>query len=113
MNENKLNILWTNDNVITAEKMVFMYGINAKKKGWWNEVTIILWGATVKLVAENEMIQNLIKEAQDAGVHVSACKGCADQLSVSSTLEAFDIEVKYWGEPLTEILKTDGKLLTI
>jgi len=113
MNENKLNILWTNDNVITAEKMVFMYGINAKKQGWWNEVTIILWGATVKLVAENEMIQNLIKEAQDAGVHISACKGCADQLSVSSTLEGLDIEVMYWGEPLTEILKTDGKLLTI
>lgn len=113
MNENKLNILWTNDNVITAEKMVFMYGINAKKKGWWNEVTIILWGATVKLVAENERIQNLIKEAQDAGVHISACKGCADQLGVSSTLEDLDIEVMYWGEPLTEILKTDGKLLTI
>ena len=113
MNENKLNILWTNDNVITAEKMVFMYGINAKKKGWWNKVTIILWGATVKLVAENEMIQNLIKEAQDAGVHISACKGCADQLGVSSTLEDLDIEVMYWGEPLTEILKTDGKLLTI
>jgi len=113
MNENKLNILWTNDNVITAEKMVFMYGINAKNKGWWDEVTIILWGATVKLVAENEMVQNLIKEAQNTGVHITACKGCADQLGVTSTLESFDIEVKYWGEPLTEILKTDGKLLTI
>jgi hypothetical protein len=30
--KNKLTILWTNDNVITSEKMVFMYGINAKKR---------------------------------------------------------------------------------
>lgn len=30
--KDKLNILWTNDNFITSEKMVFMYGINARKK---------------------------------------------------------------------------------
>jgi hypothetical protein len=113
MNPNELNILWTNDNLITSEKMVFMYGINAKKKQWWDEVTLILWGAPVKLASENLTIQKLIKEAQDAGVHVSACKGCADQLGVTSTLIDLNIEVIYWGEPLTEILKTDGKLITI
>jgi len=113
MNKKKLNILWTNDNLITSEKMVFMYGINAKNKHWWDDITIILWGATVKLASENLMIQKLIKDAQDAEVHVSACKGCADQLGVTTTLEDLDIEVIYWGEPLTEILKTDGKLLTI
>jgi hypothetical protein len=51
--KNKLYILWTNDNFITAEKMVFMYGINAKKRDWWDEVTLIIWGATAKLVSEN------------------------------------------------------------
>ena len=113
MNGDKLNILWTNDNLITSEKMVFMYGINAKNKQWWDDITIILWGATVKLASENKMIQNLIKEAQDAGVHLSACKGCADQLGLTSALENLDIEVIYWGDPLTKILKSDEKLLTI
>ncbi len=113
MNENKLNILWTNADPVTAKLMVFMYGNNAIRKGWWDEVTIILWGATVKLVAEDESVQHLIKEAKETGVHITACKGCADELGVTSTLEGFDIEVKYWGEPLTEILKTDSKLLTI
>ena len=48
MSENtKLYILWTNDNFITSEKMVFMYGINAKRQDWWDEVTIIVWGASV------------------------------------------------------------------
>ena len=46
-------------------------------------------------------------------MHVSACKGCADQLGVTSILEDLGIEIMYWGEPLTEILKTDEKLLTI
>ena len=40
-----LFILWTNGNPITAEKMVFMYGINSLLKGWWEHVTLIIWGA--------------------------------------------------------------------
>jgi len=111
--KNKLTILWTNDNVITAEKMVFMYGINAKKRDWWDEVTIIIWGATAKLVSENKMIQGLIEEAKLEGVHVTACKGCTDQLGVTKILEGLDIEVVYQGVPLTQILKDDEKLITI
>jgi hypothetical protein len=111
--KNKLTILWTNDNVITAEKMVFMYGINAKTKDWWDEVTIIIWGATVKLVSENKMIQDLIEEAKLEGVHVTACKGCADQLGVTQILEGLDLELVYQGPPLTQILKDDEKLITI
>ena len=108
-----LYILWTNDNEITAEKMVFMYGINSKLQQWWKNVTIILWGAPVKLTAENRAIQKLIKEAKEAGVHLTACKACADQLGVTDILEDLDIEVIYWGEPLTKLLKDNEKLITI
>ena len=108
-----LYILWTNDNVITAEKMVFMYGINAMRYGWWENVTLIVWGATAKLVAENERIQALIAEAREKGVYVTACKACADQLGVSETLEALGIDVEYLGIPLTNVLKNDEKLITI
>ncbi len=114
MSEKKhLYVLWTNDNVLTAEKMVFMYTINSLKKGWWEDVTLIIWGATAKLVAENEEIQDLVKQAGDAGVHLTACKACADQLKVTDILEELDIEVIYWGEPLTKILKREETLLTI
>jgi hypothetical protein len=108
-----LYVLWTNDNLITAEKMVFMYTINSLIHGWWKKVTLIVWGATAKLVSENADIQEKIKEALDAGVHVTACKACTDQLGVSETLEKLNIEVKYWGTPLTEILASEEKLLTI
>jgi len=114
MNDKKhLYVLWTNDNLITAEKMVFMYTINALKNDWWEKVTLIVWGATTKLVSENKEIQNKIKEALEAGVHVTACKACADQLGVTDELEKLGIEVIYWGVPLTEILKNDEKLLSL
>jgi len=108
-----LYILWTNDNLITSEKMVFMYGINAKRHKWWENVTIIVWGATAKLVSENLEIQQLIQEAKLEGVHITACRACANQLGVTEVLKNLDIEVIYWGEPLTKILKDDEKLITI
>jgi len=112
-NYKHLYLLWTNDNPITAEKMVFMYTINSLIQGWWEKVTLIVWGATTKLVSENAEIQNKIKEALEAGVHVTACKACADQLEVTDNLEKLGIEVIYWGAPLTDILKKDEKLLTV
>lgn len=113
MEKTHLYVLWTNDNKITAEKMVFMYTINSLRHGWWEEVTLIIWGAPTKLVSEDAEVQEKIKEALDAGVHVTACKACADQLGVTQALKDLKIEVKYWGQPLTEILKNNEKLLTV
>ena len=48
-----------------------------------------------------------------AGVHVTACIACADQLGVTQTLKDLGIEVISWGVPLTDILNKDEKLLTI
>jgi len=108
-----LYILWTNDNVITAEKMVFMYGINSKKREWWEKVTIILWGAPVLLACNDTTIQEKIEEAQLEGVHITACRACAEQLGVAEKLEEMGVEVIYWGSPLTKLLKNDETLLTI
>lgn len=111
--KNHLYILWTNGDLITAEKMVFMYGINALLQGWWEKVTLIVWGAPTKLAAENAGIQKKIRKAQEAGVHITACKACADQLGATETLEKIGVEVIYWGDPLTEILKNNETLLTV
>jgi hypothetical protein len=113
MNKTHLYVLWTNDDPVTAEKMVFMYTINSLIHSWWEKVTLIIWGAPTKLVSEDANIQKKIKEALDAGVHITACKACADQLGVTETLEKLQIEVKYWGLPLTEIIKNNQPLLSI
>jgi len=114
MNEKKhLYVLWTNDNKVTAEKMVFMYTVNSLTKGWWEEVTLIIWGATAKLAAEDKEIQKMILDAMEKGVHVTACKACTDQLGVTPIIESLGVEVIYWGIPLTDLLKNDETLLTV
>jgi len=112
-NKTHLYVLWTNGDPITAEKMVFMYTINSLIHGWWKKVTLIIWGAPAKLVSEDVNMQKKVKEALDAGVHITACKACADQLGVTESLEKLKIEVKYWGASLTELLANEERLLTI
>jgi len=111
--KNKLNILWTSGNPNTAEKMVLMYALNSKIENWWDEVQLIIWGASAELVNKDIFIQDLLKELIQHGVHVTACQVCADMVDARKTFEELGIELIYWGEPLTEILKNDGKLLTV
>ncbi|MFI3230215.1 MAG: DsrE family protein [bacterium] len=109
----KLNILWTNDNPEIAHSMVFMYATNSKLNGWWEYVDIIIWGPTAKLVAEDKNIQEKIKMAQHVGVNMVACIACANQFGVVNDLQDLNINVKAMGEPLTELIKNDERLITI
>lgn len=111
--KNHLYLLWTTADKMTAEKMVFMYTVNSLIHGWWEYVTLIIWGATAQLAAEDEGIREMIRNAIKNGVHVTACKACTEQLGVTADIQALGVEVKYWGAPLTEILKADEKLLTV
>lgn len=111
--DDHLYVLWTNADIYTAQMMLLMYTRNSKVHGWWQRVTVIIWGATAKLVAENQGIQEHIKLAQDVGVEFSACRACAKQLNVVEQLESQGIEVIYWGEPLTEVIKSGKHLITV
>lgn len=108
-----LYILWTNADPVVAEKMVFMYAGNAARQGWWKQVTVIIWGSTASLAAGHEAVRSQIEELHKVGVEFSACKACADQLGVAEELEALGIEVIYWGEPLTRLLREQAILLTV
>lgn len=113
MNGNKVYILWTNDNPETAHTMVFMYAINSLKNNWFEEVEVIIWGPTAKLVSTDEGVREKVQMAMHAGVKVVACIACANMYGVKENLEELGIEVFSMGGPLTELLKNKEHLLTI
>jgi len=108
-----LHILWTNGDIETSRLMVLMYARNAMLDNWWKEVTVIVWGSTARLAAENPIIKADIKMAQHVKVKFSACLACARQLGVENELREMNIETKYWGEELTELIKNREMLLTV
>ena len=109
----KLNILWTTDNKETVFNMLSMYAINSVKNSWWDEVNVIIWGASAKLVGNDTQIQTEVKEMLARGVKVEACKACSDNLGVSEKLIQLGVNVRYMGNPLTQYLKSGDKLITI
>lgn len=108
-----LYILWTTDNRDTFLNMISMYALNSIKRSWWNEVTVIIWGASAKLAGKDAQVQLEIMEMLQQGIKVEACKACADINEVSETLEKMGVKVRYMGEALTNLLKSDQKIITI
>ncbi|MGQ8338011.1 DsrE family protein [Sunxiuqinia sp. A32] len=111
-NSNKLAVLWTSGDPDVAEKVCFMYTNNAKKQGWFDEVVLIVWGPSSKLLTENKMLQEYIKTMQQNGVKIEACYYCAEMYGVVDNLKAMDIDVKGMGVPLTNYLKDGWHTLT-
>jgi len=111
--DKKLVILWTTADCETAERMVFMYARNSRLRGWWEEVCLVVWGASQKLLCESPELQEDLAEFQKAGGEVQACIACAELYGLTDKLRSLGIEVKPMGEPLTRYLKQGLKVLSI
>ena len=108
----KLVIVWTSDDPYTAERMVLMYAHASKNYGWFEEVTLIIWGPSAKMVAENIKIQEKLKTMQEDGVEIRACVVCANMYEVTEDLKGMGFDVQGMGKPLTEYLKGGAHVLT-
>lgn len=108
----ELLVVWTSGDRDVALKMVFMYTRNAKKQGWWDGVTMLVWGSSQKLLTEDEELQDELARMLDLGVRVVACKACADSYPVTVELENLGVEVFYTGQFLTDWLRSDGSVIS-
>jgi hypothetical protein len=109
----RLNILWTTDNKDTFFNMISMYAVNSLKRGWWQQVNLIIWGASARLSGNDPQIQGELMEMIAQGVTVEACRDCADRFGVTDTLTKLGVDVRYMGEPLTHYLKNGETVLTL
>ena len=109
--QDKLMVVWTSGDRDVALKVCFMYTNAAKKMKWFDDVYLIIWGPSAKLLSEDKELQEKIKMMQKVGVVVEACINCADMYGVSDDLRKMDIDVKAMGKPLTDRLKQNWKQL--
>jgi hypothetical protein len=108
----RLCVVWTSGDPGVAKNVCFMYTHNAKRRGWFDEVHLVVWGPSAKLLAENKELQDEVKAMQKTGVVVEACVACANNYGVVDALKGLGIDVKPMGEPLSQRLKSDWKVLT-
>jgi len=94
------------------EKSCLMYTHAAKKNGWFDEVVLIVWGSSSRLLAEDSELQEKVKAMKKDGVILEACVACANMLGVAEELEGLGIDVKGMGVPLTRYMKEGYHVLT-
>lgn len=105
-------IIWTSGDREVALKMVFMYAYNCRKYSWMDNVRLLIWGPSDKLLLEDEELQNQLKELKKIGVELYACKGCADMYGVSDQLTELGITVMYTGKMLADLQKDGWHILS-
>ena len=108
----RLAVLWTSGDPEVAHRACLMYTDNAKKLKWFDEVTLIVWGPSARLLAGDKDLQAKVKGMLDNGVKVQACQACADSYGVTEQLRKIGIDVKYMGKPLTDLIKQGWHVLT-
>ncbi len=106
-----LVILWTSKDPEVFHKVVFPYAFNSKKQGWWQNVELLIWGPSAKLLSESQDLQDKVIKLRERGVKLTACKWCADQYDVSQLLKKLGVTVKFMGKPLTDYLKSGSQVL--
>ncbi len=111
-NKDSLVIIWSSRDREVAKNMVFMYAGNSRRKDWWPEVRLVVWGPSAALLADDAELQAELAQVRQAGVQVLACKACADRYGVSERLESLGVEVIFMGQPLTEYLQSGLAVLT-
>ena len=112
MLEDQLTVVWSSGDPMVAHKVCFMYTHNAKRREWFDNVTLIIWGPSAELATRDTSIQDAIKAMIADGVVLEACKACSDSYGASEKLEELGVDVKYMGTPLTNYLKGGSKVLT-
>jgi hypothetical protein len=107
-----LVVVWTSGDFEVAEKMVYMYVLNAKRADWFDEVIFIVWGPSAKLLSENEKLQESLDEMKSEGIILEACIACANMYGVADDLRKMEIDVKGMGSVLSDYLKKGYKVMT-
>lgn len=109
----ELVLLWTSGDPDVAEKMVFMYAKNSLMQGWWPSVTVVVWGPSARLLASDTSLWSELAAVREAGVKVMACKACAKMYGVVETLAELGIDVRYMGQPLTDMIRSGRHILAV
>ncbi len=81
-----------------------MYANNAMKRGWLDDIKVVYFGPSEKLVVEDPVISDQAREIAEAGGSI-ACKYISDRDGVSEKMEKLGVQVEYVGSIISDLIK--------
>lgn len=85
-----------------------VWGVNADKWAWVDEVRFVVFGEAERTLAEDE---ELFAQIQGVGQPMY-CKFAAKEKGLLETLEGKGAKVEYVGEPIAEMIREGFQVLT-
>jgi hypothetical protein len=107
-----LVVIWTSADKEVAMKTALAYPLNSKINGWLQNVTVLVWGPSVQLLAKDKEIQNVFNYFKQAGVNVYVDKECVEAYQLTKEIESLKLEVRSLGKPLTVFIQQKRTILT-
>ncbi len=83
-----------------------MYASRTLAEGWMDEVKVVFFGPSERLLVEDEMIAKTAKEIGAVEKPI-ACKFISDREGISEKIEDLGLKVEYVGTIISDFLK-DG-----
>ena len=93
----------------SSDKDVLKWGLRyawrSTKEKYLEDIKVIIFGPSEKVIAEDPELQESVKRFMDLGKVISACKACSDEDGVSEELSGLDIKVEYVGSVIGQLIK--------
>ena len=81
-----------------------MYTLNSRLKGWWEDITFIIWGPSAHLIRHDYELQQYLQTIKEQRVKIEACITCANMYGVAQDLLDMGVDVKAMGPFLTQYI---------
>ena len=101
----KVLVVWKSNNDIDIHNFVIPYSYNAVMHEWFDEVELLIWGASQEKVINDTIIQQEVSNLIKNEIKVYACKMCSDKIGATDILKEIGVNVRYTGDLLSDRLK--------
>ncbi len=103
----RLALVWTSGDPDVAHRMALMFSHAAKQAKWYDEVTVVVWGPSQRLLVGDKDLQAKVAKMREDGVIVRACIACANSYGIAEDLRALGLPVEPMGKPLADMMQSD------
>jgi len=100
-----VTILWSSNDPDVFYNCIMPYYNYSCEKHCWKEMNLLMWGPSVRLLAENQDLQIDLSELISRGLNVKASKYSMDKFKVTEKMSRLGVEALYIEEDITRELK--------
>jgi hypothetical protein len=86
-------------------KWALRYSWRNVESKFLEDLKVIALGPSEKVICQEPDLQKIIKDIQDQGQTVRACKACSDEEGISDQLIELGFKVEFVGETISRLIK--------